>query len=87
MTPDQSAKDIHKYARNIVASSYNLFLTTLHYEPPRFSSYRDERGITTSFRTAFATSRRCWRGMVKVARKTQKSGRRRDFASNHIDHG
>ena len=38
MTPNQSAKDIHKYARNIVASSYNLVLTTLHYEPPCFSS-------------------------------------------------
>ena len=38
MTPNQSAKDIHKYARNIVASSYNFILITLHYEPPRFSS-------------------------------------------------
>ena len=55
MTPNQSAKDIHKYARNIVASSYNLFLTTLHYEPPRFSSYRDERGITTRFLCAQQT--------------------------------
>ena len=38
MTPNQSAKDIHKNARNIVASSYNFILITLHYEPPRFSS-------------------------------------------------
>ena len=38
MTPKQSAKDMHQDARNIVASSYNFILTTLHYEPPRLSS-------------------------------------------------
>ena len=39
MTPNQSAKDMHQDARNIVASSYNFILTTLHYEPPRLASF------------------------------------------------
>ena len=38
MTPNQSAKDIHKNVRNIVVSSYKFILITLQYEPPRFSS-------------------------------------------------
>ena len=40
---------MHDYVRNIIASSYNLVLTTLHNEPPHFSSSRDERGYPTRF--------------------------------------